>query len=174
MTSSGSAQASGVPASLQAELVAKLENYDRTFSTRAGNTARILLVVKAGSAKSEMSANEMRSALSRIERVGGLPHHETLVAYAGAAELAQRCRAERIAIVFVAAELEDAIEAIRAALTGASVLTVGALPSYVANGIVLGFELESGRPKIIVNLEQARDQNVNFSSDVLRLMKVYR
>jgi hypothetical protein len=174
VASSASAQTASVPASLQAELLAKLESYDRSFAARAGGDARILIAVKAGSAKSELSAAEMRSALSRVELIGGLPHRETVVAYAGAAELAQRCRSEHVAIVFVAAGLEDAIEAIGAALASASVLSVGALPSYVAKGVVLGFELESGKPKIIINLEQARRQSVNFSSDVLRLMRVYR
>lgn len=174
MASSGSTQAAGIPASLQAELLAKLQNYDRSFAARAGDTARILLVVKADSAKSALSANEMKSALSRVERIGGLHHQETMVTYIGAAELAQRCRADRVAIVFVAAELEDSIEAISAALSSVSVLSVGALPSYVAKGLVLGFELESGKPKIIFNLKQARRQNVDFSSTVLRLMRVYR
>jgi hypothetical protein len=174
LSSPGQAQTAGVPASLQAELLAKLESYDRSFAARAGKTARILLVVKPGSAKSELSANEMRSALSRVEHIGGLSHTETVVPYASAAELAQRCRSERIAIVFVSAELGDAIDAIRAALSGVSVLTVGAAPNYVAKGLVLGFELESGKPKIIINLEQARSQKVDFSSDVLRLMRVYR
>jgi hypothetical protein len=174
LASSAHAQSATIPASLQAELLAKLETYDRTFAKRAGSTARVLIVVKPGSAKSELSANEMRAALKRIERIGGLPHQETLVEYAGAAELAQRCRTDHCAIVFVAAELEDAIEALRGALSGMDVLSVGAQPSYIAKGIVLGFELEGGRPRIVINLEQAKRQNVSFSSDVLRLMKVLR
>lgn len=172
--SAGYAQSSGIPASLQAELLAKLEAYDRSFASRAGKTARVLIVVKSGSAKSEVSANEMKSALKRIDSIAGLPHEVVVVAYAGAAELAQRCRTERVAIVFVAAEFDDAIESIGAALSTVSVLTVGAAASYVAKGIVLGFELEAGRPRLVINLEQARRQKVDFSSNVLRLMRVYR
>ena len=174
LASAAHAQSATIPASLQAELLAKLEAYDRTFAKRAGSAAHVLIVVKPGSAKSELSANEMRAALKRVERIGGLPHQETLVEYAGAADLAQRCRTEHIAIVFVAADLDDAVDAIRAALSSVDVLSVGAQPSYIAKGIVLGFELESGRPKIVINLEQAKRQNVGFSSDVLRLMRVQR
>lgn len=175
LSAAGSAQVSGVPASLQAELLAKLEAYDRTFASRAGKTVRVLIVVKTGSARSELSANEMRSALKRVDQIGGLPHEETVVPYTGAAQLADRVRTERTAIVFLAAELEDsAITSIAAALSGVSVLTVGAVPGYVARGVVLGFELESGRPRIVINLEQARSQKVDFSSNVLRLMRVHR
>jgi len=168
------AQTAVIPASLQAELLAKLENYDRAFAQRAGTSARVLIVMKPGSSKSELSANEMKSALGRVDKIGGLAHEQSVVPYEGAAALAQRCRSQRIAIVFVAAELEDAAAAIGGALFGGNVLTVGAQPSYVTKGIVLGFELESGRAKIVINLEQARRQNVDFSSDVLRLMRVYR
>jgi YfiR/HmsC-like len=169
----GSAQTSGIPASLQVELLAKLESYDRSFANRAGKLARVLIVVKPGSARSELSANEMKSALERIDQVGGLPHEEVVVDYVSAVQLAERVRAERVAIVFLAADLDDAaITAIATALSDLSVLTVGAVSGYVAKGIVLGFELESGKPRLVINLARARRQKVDFSSNVLRLMKV--
>lgn len=175
LSAGGSAQTAAIPASLQAELLAKLETYDRSFATRAGKTARVLIVVKQGSARSELSANEMRSALKRIDRIGGLPHEEVVVNYAGAPALAERVRGERAAIVFLGADLDDdEVSSIAAALVDVSVLTVGAVAGYVAKGIVLGFELESGKPRIVINLEQARRQKVDFSSNVLRLMRVYR
>lgn len=171
---SGAAQVAAIPASLQAELLAKLETYDRSFASRAGKTARVFIVVKPDSAKSELSANEMKSALRRIELIGGLPHEEVVIPYATGAALAERIRTERAAIVFIAADLDETIAQIVASLSGASVLTVGAAASYVASGIVLGFELESGRPRIVINLEQAKRQSVDFSSNVLRLMRVHR
>jgi YfiR/HmsC-like len=170
----GMAQVSAVPAEIQAELLAKLEGYDRGFAGRAGDTARILLVVKPGSTKSQVSAEEMRGALGRLDRIAGLPHVETIVPYAGAPALAQRCRAEKIAVVYFTAGFDDEIEALRVALTDDNVLSLAAVSDYVPRGIVLGFDLESGKPKILINLEQAKRQGINFSSDVLRLMTVYR
>lgn len=171
---SGLAQVSTVPAEIQAELLAKLEGYDRGFAARAGDAARIFLVVKPGSTKSQISAEEMRAALARIDRVGGLPHQETIVPYPGAQALAQRCRDEKIAVVYFTPGFDDEVDALRVALAEDNVLSLGAVSDYVPKGIVLGFELESGKPKILINLEQARRQGVNFSSDVLRLMTVYR
>jgi hypothetical protein len=40
--------------------------------------------------------------------------------------------------------------------------------------MVLGFDLVSGHPKLLVKLEQARKQQVSFPASVLSLMKVYR
>ena len=171
---SGLAQVSSVPAEIQAELLAKLEGYDRGFAERAGDSARVFLVTRPGSTKSEISAQEMRAALARIERIGGLPHQETIVPYPGAQSLAQRCRMEKIAVVYLTPGFDDELEALRVALADDKVLSLAAVSSYVPKGIVLGFELESGKPKILINLDQARRQGINFSPDVLRLMTVYR
>jgi hypothetical protein len=171
---SGLAQVAGVPAAIEVQLLSKLEAYDRNFAARAGDTARVLLVAKPGSAKSDLSTADMKAALARIERIGGLPHQETVVPFTGADALAQRCRDEHVAVVFLSAGFDDEVDAIRTSLSNANVLTLAADPTYVPRGIVLGFELESGKPRVVINLEQARRQGVDFSSDVLRLMTVYR
>ncbi len=168
------ADAPGVPAQVQAELLAKLASYDRNFGDRAGAKARVLLVVKSGDAKSKYFGASLKGALDNVAQIGGLPHEELQVTYEGGAQLAARCRAAKAAVVYVMPGLEGEIESIRSALKGVDVLSVSAVPENVPDGIVIGFELVSGKPKILVNLPQAREQNVSFKSDVLKLMKVYR
>lgn len=169
-----SAQATAVPADIQAELISKLETYDRTFASRAGAVAQVLIVVHPGNSKSELSAADARAALGRVERLGGLPHRESVVPFAGADALAARCRSEQAAVVYITSGFEDDLDALRVALSTVQVLTVGSTADYVSHGVVLGFELESGRPRILINLEQAKLQGVSFPVDVLRLMKVLR
>ena len=41
-------------------------------------------------------------------------------------------------------------------------------------GMVLGFDLVSGRPKLLIHVAQARKQNVSFPGSVLSLMKVHQ
>lgn len=163
-----------VPAELQGELLAKVAAYDRNLGARAGDTARIVLVVKSGDARSNLSAATMKSVLSHIDRVGGLPHQESIVPFEGAAALAARCRSDRVAIVYFTPGFTDDIDQLRASFAGVDILSVSAVPEYVARGIVLGFDLVSGKPKLLLNLPQAKEQNVNFKADVLALMKVYR
>jgi hypothetical protein len=64
------------------------------------------------------------------------------------------------------------IEGIRDALSGISVLSVGAVADYALRGAVLGFDLVSGKPKIVCNLTQAKKQDVAFKAEVLKLMRV--
>jgi hypothetical protein len=37
---------------------------------------------------------------------------------------------------------------------------------------VLGFELVSGRPKLVIDLAQAKRQNVLFRAEALKLMRI--
>ncbi len=162
-----------VPAGVQAELISKLASYDRNFAPRAGDAVRVLVVTKRGSAKSELSASDIMAGLSGVESIGGLRHEEKVVPFESSDALAAQCRSERIAIVYLTAGFQNELPSLSTSLSGVDVLSIAAVPDYVPQGIVLGFELQSGRPKLVVNLEQARRQNVHFSPDVLRLMRVY-
>jgi hypothetical protein len=39
-------------------------------------------------------------------------------------------------------------------------------------GVVLGFELISGHPKMILNLRQAKKQEVVFRAAIIKLMRI--
>jgi hypothetical protein len=162
-----------VPLSLQSQLLAKVAGYDRNFTSRAGDRAKIVLLVRPGNAQSIRTATEMQRELASVGAVGGLPHDETITPYAGPAALRAQCENDRISIVFVGPGFSDDIEAIRAALDDANVISAAAVPEYVPKGLVLGFDLVSGKPTLLVHLTQARKQHVNFSSSLLKLMKVY-
>jgi hypothetical protein len=162
-----------VPIALEAPLLAKVAAYDRSFVDRAAGSAKILLLVKPGNAQSSRTAAEMQRELGSLPQVAGLSHEETVALYTDAASLKAVCERDHIAIVFFGPGFADDIEAIRVALDGVDVLTATAVPDYVPKGIVLGFDLVSGKPKLVVHLSQARRQHVSFSSSVLKLMRVY-
>jgi hypothetical protein len=162
-----------VPARVQAELLVKVAAYDQHLVARTGEH-RVLLIMDREQVDSEGMAKRMKSELSRFERIAGKPHREELIVYDSPAALAQICRQRDASIVFLSTGLGSAIPAIAAAMNGVQVLTVAADPDYVKPGAVLGFDLVSGKPKLLVNLGQARRQNVKLRAELLRLAKVYR
>lgn len=174
LSSPGSAQSMPVPTSAQAELIAKLAGFDRNFAARAGSKAVILLAAMPGDAESMSAALEMKAAFSRLPTVGNLPHEEQVVTHTSPAALAELVRSKHAAIVYLGPGFEKQIPAIREALSSLDVLSVGAIPGYVPAGIVLGFDLVSGRPKLLIQVVQARKQKVVFPASVLSLMKVYQ
>lgn len=163
-----------VPAVAQAELLAKLVGFDRNFAARARGKATILIVSMPGDAESLSAALEMKAALSRLPTVGNLPHEEIMLTYSNAAAVAQAVRSRRAAVVYLGPGFDKQIPEIRDALTSLDVLSVAANPAYVPAGIVLGFDLVSGRPKLLLQVGQARKQNVAFPASVLSLMKIYQ
>jgi hypothetical protein len=168
------AQTAVVPPDVQASLIAKLMPYDRNFAARAHSVARVLVVSKHGSGKSRAAAEAFRSALAGLGNVGGLPLDVRTVEFESAPSLVATCRSEHVAAVYVSADFDDDIPALQRSFSGVDILSVSGGSEYVPGGIVLGFELVSGKPKLVLNLAQAKLQNVNFGAEVLRLMRVYR
>ena len=161
-----------VPADLQASLLAKVVPYDRNLPERAGDRVRTLLVGKSSDPTSMPFIRQMYQALGEIDRFGLYPHDEQIVDYVGAAALVEKCRNERISVVYLGPGLHDDIDAIRAAVEPLSILTVSASPGEVLRGIVLGFDLIQGKPKLVIHLSQARKQHINLSSELLKLMRI--
>lgn len=162
-----------VPIRLQAELLAKVASYDRNFQARTGERVRTLLLVKSGDPESSRAAAEMKSALSSIPAIGPLPHDEELAVFTDAPALVDLCRARKAAILYLAPGFSDQVDRLRESIGGLDLLSVGSLAEYVPNGIVLGFDIVSGRSKLLVNLTQARRQHIEFRAEILKLTKVY-
>ena len=166
------AQQVSVPVSLQIQLLSRVVAYDRSFASRAGGAAVILVFARAGNAGSTRTAAQIGDALRRLPNLGGLPIAVEIVAFSGAAALAQQVATQHACIVYLSTGLSNDVAAIAGALDGRSVMTVSASEQDAGAGAVLAFELDEARPRLVVNLAHARRQLVAFSSNLLRLARV--
>jgi hypothetical protein len=162
-----------VPIGLQLELLGKITPYDRNFMARSAGRARLLILASAGDLYSLRSAERISAALANLPQLGGLPHQHVTLPFSGTQNLVQECRARAIGIVYVTVGLEQHLPDIVSALSGLDLISVSVSPRDVSAGIVLGFDLVSGKPKILIHIKQARRQNVAFESRVLKLARVY-
>jgi hypothetical protein len=161
-----------LPAALQADLVIKVASYDRNMRGRAGANVRVLVVAR-GTDEDQRWSSQIRAALGRSETIAGLPHSELAVTYSKADDLLATQKKEHAAIVVLSASLVDESEAIRAAFDGVDVLTAAPDSEMARRGIVLAFELASGKPKLFLGNRAANRQNVALSAEVLKLMTVF-
>lgn len=162
-----------VPVSLQIELMLKVASYDKNLKQRAGDRLRVAVLFKQDDADSARYAGQALKALSEVDDVSGMPVEPVSVIFTDAAALARFTREGGVSVLYVAPGFQDAeLEAVARALDGISVLSAGALPRYTLRGLVLGFDLVGGKPKLWVHLERARRQHVELSSSVLKLMRV--
>jgi hypothetical protein len=163
-----------VPIELQVDLMVKVAAYDKRLPARAGDRVRVLILTRAGDPESTRTALLVAKALATKDAIAALPHEETTARFTDGPALAGTIAASRLSVVyFMPGFSDDEIAAAAAALSGVDVLTVAALPRYVPGGVVLGFDVVSGKPKLLVHLGQARRQRVELSADVLTLMRVY-
>jgi hypothetical protein len=161
-----------VPVRAQVELLAKVASYDRNFRARSGPEAKVLILVQRGNAESLREGGLLMDEIAQVSTIGGLPARPTIVHFTTPQALAEVVRDRRAAIVFLSTGLSEQTAAIGAALSGVDVLSAGLTAAYAQAGVVLAFELQSGRPKIVINLAQARKQNVVFSPELLKLARV--
>ncbi len=128
---SRAAQAEPVPLELQVDLLKKVVRFERGFAARSGPEVQLLLLVRAGDARSERAAAQLDPALRAMHDIAGKPVVVVIRRYSTATALRE---------------------------------------AVVAGGV----DLVSARPRISINLGQARKQRLDFNSDLFRLARVIR
>jgi hypothetical protein len=94
------------------------------------------------------------------------------VRYTSKRAVADLCKSRGASVLYVSVGLSEEMSGIASALDGSSILSVAALPADVERRAVLGFDAESGRPKLVIHLDQARRQDVAFKPEVLKLARI--
>jgi len=160
-----------VPLPMQAKLLATVADYDKGFGERAKGKVKIVLLTSK-SPESGRAATQLQGALKALPAIGGLPHDETVVRFESGAALANLCRTDGVSVVFIMPGFGGEIADIKKSLDGVNVLSVASVGAYVEQGIVLGFDVISGKPKLLVNLPQSRAQKIAFKAELLKMVKV--
>lgn len=161
-----------LPIALQAQLARRLGSFDRNFAARVGATAKVLVVRKAGDAESKRIASAFSSSLGALKDIAGVPLVIEELDFIDAASLASRCRSQKVSVLYFSVGLEGDMGSVATAFAGIDVLTIGALPAHAEKGAVVGFDLEEGHPKLVVNLARAKAQNVSFKAELLKLARI--
>lgn len=161
-----------VPLELQVDLLRRVVRFERGFAARARDQVKVLVVVRPRSGDSESTAASLSKALEAARDIAGKPIQVSLHRFSSAALLKKAVLGAGAQIAYLPPGLEDDMDAIAAGLAGVPVITIATDGEQVDRGAVLGFELVSARPKIALNLGQARRQGLSFEADLLRLARV--
>lgn len=162
-----------VPVDLQVDLMRRVVRFERGFAGRGGAEVKLILVQR-GSGSPDPVAAQLGKALEGAKEIGGKPLKIVAHRFSSAATLKKAVAAESAQLVYLTPGMEAEMEGIAAALAGVQVITISTDGDQVDRGAVLGFELVSARPKIALNLGQARKQGLDFNSDLFRLARVVK
>jgi hypothetical protein len=161
-----------VPVPLQIDLLLKVAGYDRNLPARARGIVKTMILTKRGDSHSKNVGEQAARALSGKD-VKGMPTEIVTQVFSDGPTLTESVRGGRVSILYATPGFGAwELLTIARSLSGLSVLTSGALAHFVDTAVALGFDLVSGKPKLLVNLRRAREQGVDLSSQVLKLAKV--
>jgi hypothetical protein len=166
------ADSASVPLQLQVELSNKIIEYIQQPAVLSLDRIRIGIVVKGSSPESTRAGTELKASFDRIVMAGGRPHEQSLVDWSSPRALAEQARSRGLTVLYFTPGLDAEIAASAVALVGQRIMTIGAVDSFVSSGLILGFELVSGHPKMVFNLRQAKKQEVVLRAAVMKLMRI--
>ena len=172
-SSIASAESPSAPATVQAQIVTRILPFERGFAARGGSSVAIVIAERPKDADSASAATQIAKALDDIGSVGSRPLRTHTVSYSTAANLIAECKKRGALVAYLTPGLAGEVPAIAAAFVESGVLTVAAVESYVPRGLVLGVEVADGKPRMSINLGQAKKQKLDFPSAVLKLARVY-
>jgi hypothetical protein len=166
------ADTASVPLHLQVDLCTKIIEYIQEPALLSLDRVRIGIVVKSSSPESTRAGAELKAAFDRAVMAGGRPHEQSIVEWSSAQGLVDEARSRSLMVLYFTPGLDAEIASSAAALVGRRIMTIGAVDSFVVSGVILGFELVSGHPKMVFNLKQAKKQEVVLRAAVMKLMRI--
>ena len=161
-----------VPLDLQVELLLKVVRFERGFARRSELGVTVLLVTRHGDPASERAAAQLTRGLRDARQIAGRPVRIIAHLYTSAAALKSATAGEGAQLVYLTPGLDADVADIASAMVGVPAITVSTDGDQVDRGIILGFALVSARPKIALNVGQAKRQGLDFNSDLFRLARV--
>ena len=146
--------------------------FDRNFGLRVHGRLSLAVVVDESNEDSVRIGAQLLSELGARETLGDHPLVAVRVPFKSAQSLSEECKHLKAGVVYITPGVREPIARLATTLLGLKVMTVGTMPEQVPQGLVLGSAVRSGKPRVLVNLSQARLQEVDFRADFLRLAEV--
>ena len=79
---------------------------------------------------------------------------------------------DSVNILIVAPLQAYSIEEITTISRTKHIMTFSSVPEYVNEGLSVGIGLKGGKPQILINLDAAKLEGLDFSSQLLKLAKI--
>jgi hypothetical protein len=160
-----------VPIELQVNLLDRVVRFERNYAARGDAPALVVVVTKGDETASLRAAALASAAITKIRSLGARPASVATHRFSSPAAL--RSASHNVDLVYLMPGFNRAdLQAIAASFVDSSVLTVSVSSADAENGVALAFELEGSKPRIVVNLRQARTQRLDFNAQLLRLARV--
>ena len=155
-----------VPVEVQLVLFTKIWRLDRNFDS--AGVVTVVIVYQAGYRDSVLVKDDFVATVGRLK----LPIR-CIPLEVGSGELLRKGLSEiRAAVVYVTPLRSVDVAEIARISRGRGLRTITGVPEYVEEGIAVGIGERKDRPLIIINLQGARAEGSDFSSQLLSLARI--
>ncbi len=161
-----------LPVDLQAELIGKVLQFDRTFSERVGDEVVIAVIYQSRFRESLSTLVALEDAFKRNPWIRKRPVRIVPVELMVGESLEEALRAAGASVVYVAPLRAVGIDAITEVTRLLDIVTSTGVPEYVSQGVAFGLSIRGEHPFILVNLHASREEGARFSSELLKLSRV--
>lgn len=168
------AQEIPVPVELQYQLFLKILDFDRNLKTRVGEEIVFGIAYQKTFRESADTKDELVKSIQRssLKEINSLPIRFFLVELKGENDLADALAKEKINILYITPLRAFDIRAFANVCQAKQIMTLTGVPSYMDLGISIGFEVKGQSPEIVINLQSAKAEGMDFSSRLLQLARV--
>jgi hypothetical protein len=170
----GAANTSSLPTKLEVGLLLKAIAYDNNFSSRYSGVISIVVVSRDGDEWSREAAARVINAIRKEEgfTIRDRSVSVTDLPMLNAGQLGGLLSKREIKVIYLCPHLEDLLSDILALADKHDAVTATGVRSYVVGGAAVAAVLHHGRPRMIVNIQGAKKQGVEFQSTFLKLAEV--
>jgi hypothetical protein len=164
-------QGDPLPCPLQLTLLSKVLSFDRTLSGHNG-VVEVAVLYQGDYPQSEAAKSEFMRATRSFANANGIQLRFKAVQLEGNQNFRDVFASLRIDAVYVMPLRALDVGDLARAAAAAGVRTFSGMPDYVYEGIGVTVGNKAGRPAVYINLQTARAQGSDFSSQLLKLANV--
>ena len=170
------AQEMSVPVDTQFRLFMKILEFDKNLGG-AGEEGVVIGVLYQERYRQSVGAMERLLELadrSGQERSRGLKTVWTAIRIDGRRGLESVVEGRKIDVFYVTPLRAYDIERIASFTRANKIRTITGVPEYCESGLAVSIDTKRGRPSIIVNLEAAKAEGADYSSQLLKLARIVK
>jgi len=163
-----------VPMEIQLPLLLKILSADRQLRERAGDELVIAVFYQP---RYNASVEAMETLLKEADRpidppIPDQPIRLVPVPLEGEPNWDSLLSALEVDVCYLAPLRATGLAPILSATRARKIVTCTGVPEYVESGVTVAFGAKAGKPQIIINLESARAEGADFTSQLLKLARI--
>jgi hypothetical protein len=160
-----------VPAKIQAAIFLKVICYDKNMKNKSGNNIKIG-VFYSNSPNSIKARDDFEASVNSVsgKKVGDFNFSAVGI------EISQinSIKSKGIKVLYITPENKTNLETIKKIARENGLMTITGVPEYVESGISVGLEAKGDSSRIIINLNSAKLEGIEFSAQLLKLARIIK